>query len=313
MTPPRILVTGANGDIANAVARALADAFPGACLWGTDLGAEWPGRTVFERVETVPRADAPEYPGRLAQIAHDMAADLVIPVTEPELARLSADPGDAFNLPLLMNAPEVLDRFLDKLATAEWLAEAGVDIPATRPLTDASADDLPLMIKPRTGSGSRGLEIVRTPERLTLCQNERGGDAIAQELLEAEDSEFTCALFRHGGELRVIAMRRWLSGGMTGRMIIENPPEIHALMARIADGLPATAAVNVQLRQVGNRFAVFEINPRLSSTAMMRHKAGFRDAQWWVAAHLWNQMPPPFTPPVGARVYRTYGEVLVLQ
>lgn len=311
MSPPRILVTGANGDIANAIARALADAFEGARLWGIDREGEWPGLTVFERVLPVPSAADPDYPSRLAAAARDLNADLVIPVTEPELARLATDPGAAKGLPLLMNAPEVVTRFLDKLETVAWLASAGIDVPATRLLADARPEHLPLMVKPRTGSGSRGLEIIRTAERLALCQKERSGDAIAQELLEPDSGEFTCALYRQGSELRTIAMRRWLVGGLTGRIVIENPPAVIDLLERVAAQLPDSAAINVQLRQVGGRFAVFEINPRLSSTVMMRHKAGFKDACWWAAAHLRGDLPPPFTPPVGTRVYRTYGEAVL--
>ncbi|MEQ8228976.1 MAG: ATP-grasp domain-containing protein [Rhodospirillales bacterium] len=291
----------------------MTDAFPGILLWGTDLGGEWPGRCVFERVETVPQADDQDYPKRLTEVAQAMGADLVIPATEPELSRLATEHMPAAELPLLMNTPEVIRRFLDKMATSDWLTEVGVDVPATRLLADAHKNDLPLMIKPRRSSGSRGLEIVRTAAHLAFCQTVRDGDSIAQELLETEDCEFTCALFRHGDTIQTLIMRRWLVGGLTGRMVIEDHPEITDLLMRIGKRLPETAAVNVQLRQVGNRFSVFEINPRLSSTTMMRHRVGFQDAQWWVAAHLWNQAPPPFTPPVGTWVYRTYGEILVPQ
>ena len=308
MTIKTILLTGANGDIATAIGRALGEGLPDVRLVGCDIDGEWPGRSVFAEIFSVPRADNPGYIDALRTVVERVGGDVVLPCTEPELKRLTDS--DTAGLSLLMNDTDVVRRCLDKFETTSWLQELGIDVPRTRMLGDAVADDLPVMVKPRTGAGSRGLEIVATPARLVLAQAERDDNVIAQQLLEPNEGEFTCAIFKAYGEVRVLIMRRWLAGGLTERMVVEDTPAIDDALQTIAQALPAIAAINVQLRLVGGVPMVFEINPRLSSTVMMRHRVGFCDALWWLRA-LEGLSPPRFSAPVGTRVFRTYGETVV--
>lgn len=308
MTMKTILITGANGDIAAAIGRAIGEGLPDVRLVGCDVDGEWPGRSVYAEMFYVPRADDPTYVDALRTVVARAGADVVLPCTEPELKRLIN--ADTAGLTLLMNDAEVVRRCLDKFETAAWLRELGLDVPRTQMLADATAYDLPVMVKPRTGSGSRGLEIVTTPARLQLAKAERDDDAVAQQWLDPSEGEFTCPIFKAHGEVRTLIMRRWLVGGLTGRMVVEDIPAIDDALQTIAQALPDVAAINVQLRQVGGVPMVFEINPRLSSTAMMRHRVGYTDALWWLCA-LDGVPPPRFSPPVGTKVYRTYGETVV--
>jgi len=307
----RILVTGANGDIAGAIGRVLISAFPDAILLGADLGEFWPGKFIFQEMFVLPRADAPEYISALKTLAKETSATCIIPCTEAELGRLVEAYSSVEGLPLLMNTPDVISMGLDKLNTMEWLKSIGVPIPESGTLMQMTGDDLPLFVKPRSGCGSRGLEVVDSVSRLCLLQQERDADdSIAQSLLEPHKGEYTCALFKSRGEVRFLVMRRWLSGGLTGRMIVEHVPSIANLLEIISAALPDQAAINIQLRMMNDGPRVFEINPRLSSTVMMRHKVGFSDLVWWLAAQK-GEEPPAFAIPVGTRVYRTYGEAVV--
>ena len=148
--------------------------------------------------------------------------------------------------------------------------------------------------------------------RLNLTKQMRVEEGlIAQELLEPHLGEFTCAIFKYGGHVRTLAMRRWLMGGITSRIIVEQNEAIEELLQRVATNLPERAAINVQLRLTEKGPRVFEINPRLSSTVMMRHKIGFSDLLWWVNSHN-GVAPPEFVPSVLSRVYRTFDELVVL-
>ena len=44
--------------------------------------------------------------------------------------------------------------------------------------------------------------------------------------------------------------------------------------------LNLNGSINIQLRLTKNGPRVFEINPRFSSTALMRHRIGFSDVLW---------------------------------
>ena len=48
----------------------------------------------------------------------------------------------------------------------------------------------------------------------------------------------------------------------------------------IADKINLSGSINIQLRKKGERVAIFEINPRFSSTVKFRHMMGFEDVIW---------------------------------
>ena len=61
--------------------------------------------------------------------------------------------------------------------------------------------------------------------------------------------------------------------------VISNIP-IENLLVKIADLLNLTGSINVQLRIHNGLPTVFEINPRISSTVLVRDLLGFNDVLW---------------------------------
>lgn len=304
------LVTGANGDIGQSIGRILRETWPEAAVAGADSAGHWPGALVFSAMHALPRAHDPDYPAALTRLGSGY--DLIIPSSEPELERLAVDPGVAAGLPLLMVRPDLASCFLDKLSTARWLGAHELAPPWTAPLSEATVGNLPLLAKPRRGAGGRGQEVLRTPARLALAQVESPDGMVAQELLEVQDQEYTCAVFAQDGAVRSVALRRWLTGGHTGKAELAEVPVITHLLEAIAKASRLEGCINVQLRLTPKGPRVFEINPRLSSTVMMRHRLGFRDLVWWVEARILgrpSQMGP--LAPAGTTVYRTFGELVV--
>jgi carbamoyl-phosphate synthase large subunit len=106
-------------------------------------------------------------------------------------------------------------------------------------------------------------------------------DAIFQEMLEPADREITCAVYRRrDGEVASLLMLRRLAGGFTGwAKVIEDEATSHMCQV-IAQGLNLRGSMNVQLRLTDQGPRVFEINPRFSSTVLMRHRIGFSDVLW---------------------------------
>lgn len=307
----RILVTGANGDIADAIGRILQEHYPNVHLSGADAADEWPGRAVFSDFHRLPLAAAQDYCNALRDLADRIEPDLVIPTSEAEL-RVIAETPDAYDdLPMLCNPPDVLLPFLDKLETNRWLTGIGVPVPKTTMLADAKPNDLPVVVKPRRGQGSKGIAIIETPEQLTTAQACGDADAVSQELLGTDAEEFTCAMVRPGGTLLTLVMRRRLLGGLSSDILIEDQPEIEAMLGAIAKAAPSFVALNVQLRLTDAGPRIFEINPRFSSTAMMRHRIGFCDLAWVCDAKLGRPTPSSYASPVGTRVFRRFTELVV--
>lgn len=308
----KLLLTGAGGDIADALCRVARMTWQRTEIHGSELKPEqWLLSNGFDRIHVLPRADDPGYMDEIRALQQQERFTAIVPVTDAELWRLSSEETD--DLPLLMAAKPLLRIALDKNETQRWLERSGVPSLRTVSLPDATAAMLPLMIKPRQGHGSRGLEIVRTQERLAAVQRERTDDVIAQQYVSTAAEEFTCCVFRHraSGAVRRIALRRTLQGGLTGRATVEVVASIDAQLLAIATAADLEGGLNVQLRLTTEGPRVFEINPRFSSTVMMRHLLGFRDFVWTLQARFDGIPPEEWSPREGTRVFRLSRELVL--
>ncbi len=308
----KLLITGAEGDIADAICRIARDAWPDAIVHGSDItGDDWPRLNGFAEIHTVPRATSQDYLKSLRLLHEREAFAAIVPVTDAELGILSAASVD--DLPLVMVDRHYLSVCLDKSRTAEWLEEIGLSGPRTIELGDLSPADLPVIVKPRQGHGSAGLEIVRSADRIPGVIRERSGDAIAQQYVGDASREFTSCVYRHraSGEMRTVILRRILQGGLTGRATVETSAAIEEVLSRIALAGDLDGSLNVQLRMTDDGPKVFEINPRFSSTVRMRHLIGFQDFVWTIDARMKNVAPPPWNPPSGTRIRRLSRELVI--
>lgn len=304
------IVTGANGDIAISIAEMLREKFPHARLIGTDIASQWPALAIFDEVEIISPAKSTKYLEDLNGLVNKYGPRFIIPTSEPEMRWIARNKGDFTHLPLMMNDPDLILTCMDKLNSVLWLDEKGIIAPRTTLLKDCQPYDLPVMVKPRFGAGSRGLEKVDTEERLVQIKQERDEDNVAQEFLEGENDEYTCALVTLSTGPRSFIMKRKLNYGVTTEMMGVKIPVIDELLTDIAQHLPLHAAINVQLRLVdGKKPMIFEINPRFSSTVKMRHMLGFSDFPWLVD-DMSGVKPQESNPVYDRKIFRIYREVM---
>ena len=121
---------------------------------------------------------------------------------------------------------------------------------------------------------------MRTRAHLDFIRSQKPEGLIAQEHVGDEDQEYTCAVIRLGGQTRGLVLKRRLAGGRTVFAEEVAVPAIDDLIQRLAAACDLDGAINVQLRLTPKGPRVFEINPRFSSTVMMRHRLGFQDLLW---------------------------------
>lgn len=314
MIPRCILVTGAGGDIALAIADILRTARQDVRLIGTDIHDDHAGPSRFDLCRRVPRATDPAYPEALAAVARETGTALILPTSEAELAALlrpevSRTVWDA--APCLMPNRRAVETGLDKLATQTLLREAGLPGPWTRRCGDGVPPALPCIVKPRSGQGSKAVAILRTEDEAAAACRERPDD-IFQELLLPADQEYTAALLRgRDGVLRHMTLHRVLRGGLSVSGTVVARPEIDAMLERVAAALELRGAVNVQFRLTAGGPRIFEINPRFSSTVGARDAMGFRDVIWALADHAGVSLPPMREIAPGTRFFRV-GQPVVL-
>lgn len=276
----RILITGIGGDIAQGVATLVRSARPAARLFGSDIHQRHAGKLFVDQCVVLPSADDPGYTSALRETLARLEIDLLIPVTEPEIGMMAMALGDSSTVAWVSPGPEVVAAGRDKYATVQALAALGVPAPWTCAADEGLPPAYPCILKPRFGSGSRSVFEINN-EAEARCLAHKFPDAIFQERLEPSTSEVTCAVYRtRDGRVATLQLLRRLAGGMTGWARVIQNDAVEQMCATIAHGLKLLGSMNVQLRitPVGPR--IFEINPRFSSTALLRHLLGFTDVVW---------------------------------
>ena len=275
-----VLITAIGGDISQGVATILRESRPDIRLIGVDIHSQHGGHLFVDYLEIIPTATAPDYRSALQAVINKYNIDIVIPMSEPELGALypfeSLYPG----VKLITSGAQVVAAGLDKLSTIQALQNLGLPVPWTVPVNKSDPIAYPCILKNRYGSGSRAVFKIMDNEDTTYFRK-RYPDAVFQEMLEPADKEVTCAVYRRReGEVLSLLMLRRLTGGFTGWAKIIQDEQTSKMCTRIAEGLNLKGSMNVQLRITDQGPRVFEINPRFSSTVLMRHRIGFTDVLW---------------------------------
>ncbi|KRC81717.1 ATP-grasp domain-containing protein [Sphingomonas sp. Root241] len=308
MKSTNILVTGVAGDIGFGAGRILRDWEWRGVLWGADIHANHAGTRLFDGCPVAPRAADPAYLGWLGDFVTANRIGLVLPTSEAEIHALDRTTEIA-GARILSSSREVVRYGLDKHACLDFLDGRGVAVPEHGLVGQDVPTRFPVIVKPRSGQGSKGLRRIDTPAELDAIE---AGALVWQAYLTPDDAEYTCAVFcTREVPARIMVMRRKLQGGFTGSGEVVDDPAIHQYVARIAEVLSLDGVMNVQLRRTAAGPLLFEINPRLSSTLVFRDKLGFHDLRWWIAAALGEPVPPYLAPATGTRFFRGVQEYIL--
>ena len=308
-----MLITGCGGDIALALARIARECGVVRRLIGCDIHDDHPGSAFYDKLARAPRADDPTYLEGLKSIVTTNGVDVIVPMSEAEMTTLlSADAcSEIDGVPVIMANRVAVTIGLDKLATIDTLARNGVPTPWTEIVGSALPASLPCIFKLRRGQGSKELRRVETADDVERLSREKIGE-LWQELLLPDDQEYTCGLYRcRNGEIRTLAFRRKLQGGLTRSGHVVDSTAINTLLERIAVVLDLFGSINVQLRLTAGGPKVFEINPRFSSTVCFRHKMGFRDFVWSLLERKGLAIEAYCPPRPGTRFYRGATEIII--
>lgn len=275
-----ILITAIGGDIAQGVASIIREARPEYRLIGTDMHTQHGGTLFVDNFHLVPAASNPVYTGAVAAIVKREKVDAFLPLSEVELGVWLESSGILGDVDWIFPGKTVVHAGLDKLETAMQLQALALPAPWTMSASDGQPKSCPCIFKGRYGSGSRNIFLVRDQTDAEYLHR-RYPESVYQELLEPEEQEITCAVFRSAeGKVATFQMLRKLTGGLTGWVETIENEEVSAMCERVAVGLELRGSMNIQMRitDVGPR--IFEINPRFSSTALIRHRLGFSDVLW---------------------------------
>lgn len=286
----RILVTGAGGNVAQGILKALADSGLASWVAATDVNPCSPGLFLVDRGYVVPKADDPAFESILANIIRDERIDLTLVGADAEtlhLARLRQPLEDATGSRVLVSPHDVVARCHDKWLTSQWFRAEGLAHPETVLAGDmpgagslARRFGYPLVIKPRTGFASRDVILAENASQLAAACGRFGDAAVVQEHVGDPGREFTATAFstKPGVVRAVLVMRRELLQGTSVRVEPVEDVELSRSVRLWAERLGGLGPVNFQFRLTPRGPVCFEVNARFSGTMGARYHFGYNDA-----------------------------------
>ncbi len=295
MTAPlRVLVTGAGGPAAIAAMKSLR-AEESVRLIAADMDPWAAGLYLTPERTLVPAGAAPEFTAVLLDRCRALAVDVVLPTVDDELQPLARarDEFTAAGVALLLAPAAALDVILDKLTLAEHCAGI-VPVPRTElfgPSLDPARWTYPVVVKPRRGSGSRGVIIVDSAAELAAL--DRSPALIVQEFLPGEEYSVDVLADAAGHVIASVPrLRARVDSGVSvgGRTV--HDPEIEWFGRAVAQATGVTYVANVQCRRdAAGTPALLEVNPRMPGTLGLTIASGVDMPRIALAALLGRPVP----------------------
>jgi carbamoyl-phosphate synthase large subunit len=227
----------------------------------------------------IPPGGAPDFVPTLRRICREEKVEVVVPLVDEELTAVweLADDGVHIMLP----RREFITLCLDKYALAQRLDGCDIRAPRTRLASEGvdAAMRFPLVVKPRTGRGSRGVELLESKEALRsyLGVSPYGEDElILQEYISGPEFTVSVVAWRDGEVQAVVPKEVISKRGITRLAVTRRNDGIDRLCRDIQSRLRADGPFNVQLRidESSGEPVPFEINPRFSTTVSLTIAAG---------------------------------------
>ncbi len=285
----------------------------------------------------VPPAGADDYLNKIFDICQKEKIKVIIPGSEPELKKMSDNRQlfKEKNILLLINNKEVIDLCMDKWKTYNFLKDNGFLCPdcvlaeKEEEIADAFLafeNKLPVIIKPvKQGGASVNTFIAQDKEEFIFFTHylfKQGLQPLIQQYVGSPSEEYTVGVLStfKGEFLGSIALKRQILSGLSSKLkikdrrpetknnilavssgysqgTIDDYKDIRECAEKIAQKINSTGPINIQGRNTEKGFYVFEINPRLSGTSIMRAMVGFNEIDTLIRRELYGEKvvsPIPF-------------------
>lgn len=229
----------------------------------------------------------PGFIDEVLRIAIEQDVNLIVPTIDTELLAYATNRQRFLDrgISVAVSDPEAVRIAGDKVETHRWLLENGFPAPrqgeVCKVLRSPEGWEFPLILKPRSGSASAGVIVVKSLSALRELA-ESSHHLVLEEI--ACGDEYTINVFVQNGRCVSAVPHRRLEtrGGEVSKGITVKDEGLMRLAATIAEKLPgARGALNVQcFLDKDNRITVIEINARFGGGFPLANRAGAKFPLW---------------------------------
>jgi carbamoyl-phosphate synthase large subunit len=254
-----------------------------------DLDPSWsPACQIADSCYQVPPCTTPEFLDSVLDICLKHQVHLIVPTIDTELMAYAESRSrfEDHGTRVLVPCVDFVRLARDKEATARVLGEHGIPTPRTwdrqEALTVPRDLHFPLLVKPRDGSGSKGIATVNSEAELELRLRD-APEAILQEICVGR--EFTANCFYHAPEGCVACVphaRKFVRAGEVCFAETVRVPAFRDAANRLAEAFPdlgGCICLQGYLDDTG-RATFFEINARFGGGYPVCDMAGGTFAKW---------------------------------
>ena len=239
------------------------------------------GFKLADSAYVAPYGSAPGFRKALETIVEREKPRYLIPLIDTEIAAFHAIAG-RFNARVVAPVPEFCRMSFDKWLTYEGLTRAGIPMPETSLATiDPERVTYPAVVKPRSGTGSRGIAYLNGPSDLRAylaAATQPPETFIVQQRLTGKEYSVSVVVGLGGPVLAVVPKESIIKRGMSIVAVTRRFPEIDSLSRQIQDRLRPDGPFNLQLFVTDDgRPYVLEINPRFSGSIPLTIAAGVNE------------------------------------
>ncbi len=274
---------------------------PGGKVFATDAAIHAPALREADEAFVLPLLDDPTYIDRLLGICRERRVDLLISLNDHELPLLARHRARfrALGTRPVISSPAIVETCDDKWRSFIFLRTNGIPTPHTCLSLDAAREALaacemafPLVLKPRWGSGSAGIEQVEDADELWLAHalaarryarfvppEKRAVAAdrciLIQERLDGEEYGLDVINDLEGRYAGTLAKRKLIMrSGETDRAITVHHAGLERLGAVLSGALGHIGNLDCDVFVAGDTCTVVEMNPRFGGGYPFAHIAG---------------------------------------
>lgn len=267
---------------------------------GCDMQLSAPALTAADIAITVPSVYDEAYIPALVSICKEYKVTAIISLNDLELPILS-EVREKFlemGVTIIVSSPEVIDICFDKYKTANYIKSLGLNTPKTYlGLAEAKSAiengelTFPLVIKPRWGSGSIGIEFVDNLAELEMVYKllqHKVAKSILGKISSTSDnylliqkkicgSEYGLDIMNdlNGNHIAVsVKQKLGMRSGETDKAITVDNPEIRSIGSKLGQSLKHIGNLDVDVLEQKGCFYVLELNPRFGGGFPFSYEAG---------------------------------------
>lgn len=266
---------------------------------GADMQLSAPALTAADVKEAVPAVYAPDYIDRVLDICHRHEINAIICLNDLELPILAANRKRFTEIGVMpiVSAQKVIDICFDKYLTAQYVESLGLRTPRTfispadakAALTDGSLF-FPLVLKPRWGSGSIGIEFVGNIEELdevyamlvkkvkkSILATASQGEEYILIQQKIEGQEYGMDVMNDlTGRNRGVSVKKKLAmrAGETDKAQTVDNAEIRRIGRTLGRNLAHIGNLDVDIFEQDGQYYVLELNPRFGGGFPFSYEAG---------------------------------------